>query len=263
MSSSSVHNHTTYARGSVRLLGIALNVYIYLTDGVLVDTGPSSLRKTFVPFFREHAIDQVVLTHHHEDHAGNTDFLTEKNIPVYINSTATGICRQPAKLPLYRQIFWGGRKGFAALPLPGAIQGQRHTWQVIDTPGHSFDHIALLNPETGALFTGDLFVSPKTKIIMETENIPETMSSLRKLLELDFGTVYCGHCGVVERGRELLSMKLNFLENLTGQVMKLHDQGWTVKEINKKLFPQKPPLTYISLGQWSSRHIIGTIIGQG
>lgn len=238
------------------------NVFVYLVDGILIDTGPASAQNELIPFYKESNIDFVCLTHSHEDHSGTGSWI-EKNlgIPIYAHEKAIAICRQPGDYPLYRQELWGKREGFHTEPLKDAIQSKHYTWQIIDTPGHSQDHVALFNKETGVLFTGDLYVSPKTKIIMDTESIPETMESIRRVLTYDFDDLFCGHAGYVKEGKSLLQMKLDHLENVSGEIIHRYKLGQTMQEITDGLFPKKYPLIAQSDHEWDSLHIVRSVIG--
>ena len=85
------------------------------------------------------------------------------------------------------------------------------------------------------------------------------MRSISSLLKEDFGTLYCAHAGVVEKGRRMIENKLDYLENLQGEAQRLHRKGMSVREIEKKFF--KPQfLTYFSGSEWSPRHIISSMI---
>jgi len=254
------HHGVTYAGGTVKLFGSRLNIYVYVMDGLLVDTGPSRFVADYINFFRAQPIEQVVLTHFHEDHSGNAPWLDKQGIPVYIHHVSVPLCLESARLPLYRRLFWGKRGPFKAQPLGDTLQTPRKKWRVLEVPGHSFDHIALYDSSEGALYTGDLFVAPKTKIIMRFENIHQIIRSLRVLLQYDFSTVYCGHAGVVENGRELVAQKLEHLEALKEEVLELHRQGMSIGAIIKKKYPKTAPLTYISGKEWASEHIIRSII---
>lgn len=39
------------------------SVYLYLTDGMLVDTGPQNMLAVLIPFFEQHHFESIVLTH--------------------------------------------------------------------------------------------------------------------------------------------------------------------------------------------------------
>lgn len=256
----SEHHGVVCSGATVKLFGTKLDVFSYLADGILVDTGPSRFAREFTEFFKSRPVSHVVLTHHHEDHSGNAAWLEQQGVPVYTHPGAIDICREPARLPLYRHFFWGGREKFSPLPVPGNLEGKKEAWQVIEAPGHTSDHVVLYSPALGALFTGDLFVIPKTRLLLRSESIPEIIRSLRVMLTKDFRFLYCGHAGAVENGREMIKMKLEYLENLTGEVLELYRRGLSVRDINRRIFSKTLLLTYISGKEWSSEHIVRSII---
>ncbi|WP_397540168.1 MBL fold metallo-hydrolase [Rummeliibacillus pycnus] len=247
--------------GTLSFQGVTLNVYSYVTDGILIDTGGKRLQKQFAPFLLEQDYDQAWITHHHEDHTGGAAFIMEtRNVPVFIHKMSIEEAKGKPDYPLYRQLFWGRRKAFEALPFSDTMKSRSATWDIIETPGHSNDHLAFLNRQTGQLFTGDLYVTPKTKVIMQDESIPTIINSLERVLTYDFEDVFCQHAGLVQNGRKLLIQKKEYLEDIQHQVLKLHDEGYSNKEIQQKLFPRKYPITTFSSGDWDSLHIIESVL---
>ncbi|MCL6478914.1 MAG: MBL fold metallo-hydrolase [Peptococcaceae bacterium] len=258
-----VHRGVTVFQSKVSLLGLgALKVFWFYYDGNLIDTGPSRLVKELASFLQNKQVDRVLLTHFHEDHSGNAAWLQrERNVPVLINPLAVGVCKEDAQLPLYRRYFWGSRRKFDPQPLGEAVEYEGGRLEVIASPGHSHDHVCFLDRKRGCVFTGDLFVTPKTRTIMRYESIPEIIKSIRRLLAEDFDTLYCAHSGVVENGHEMMAAKLRYLEQIREEVLSLHRRGMSIEAIDKKIFIKPQPLTYISSGEWSSRHIVRSIIG--
>ncbi|WP_018084590.1 MBL fold metallo-hydrolase [Desulfurispora thermophila] len=247
--------------GQLGFLGTRLQVFLYLVDGLLIDSGPSRLQKSIAVFCEQHKPELIVHTHFHEDHTGNTAFLCRQHgIPAYIHKSALEICRQKARLPLYRRLFWGSRPAFEPQPLGETISGRTIDWEVIPTPGHSHDHVVLLDKQHGRLFSGDLYLHHKTRVVMRPENMPRLMRSLRHLLSKDFDTIYCAHAGVVKNAHRLIQQKLAHLEELQEQVRQLSARGLNIKQINRKLFPQTPTITYVSSGEWSSLHIVRSLL---
>ena len=53
---------------TVSRMGNELEVSVYLIDGLLIDTGPYRKREELIALFEQRSIEQVILTHHHEDH---------------------------------------------------------------------------------------------------------------------------------------------------------------------------------------------------
>ncbi len=254
-------NGVSFLNGEVKFQGVALNVYSYVVDGVLVDTGSQSLRKHFESFIDAADFDQVMITHFHEDHTGCAAYVEKtKKLPIYINEKTIDYCAQRADYPLYRQLFWGRRKPFRAQPMPKTFMSRNATWDVIDTPGHAHDHKAFLNRETGQLFTGDLFINEKTRVILTEESVPTIIQSLERVLTYDFQDVFCNHKGFVEDGRHALERKLNNLLALQQDVLTLHQQGNPAEIICNQLFPRKYPITKFSGGEWDSIHIVTSIV---
>jgi len=243
--------------------GSAGKVFAYLVDGMLIDTGPQSLETDFISYYTDHPFDLVALTHSHEDHSGTASWVqTNTNVPIYVHKKGIKICAQPCMYPKYRQATWGVRNEFRAMPLGEVIHSRSQEWQVIYTPGHAEDHVSFLNKDTGQLFSGDLFVSPKTKVIMRSESIPVIMNSLQTLLTYDFGSIYCSHSGYIQNGKEMMKQKLEHLEFLCGEVKRYHKEGFSIREINEKLFPKKYPIVDISEGEWDSMHIVASILSE-
>lgn len=238
-------------------------VFAFLVDGMLIDTGPDNLEQALVSIYDQIDFDLVALTHNHEDHTGTANWIQDNfEVPIYLHPNGIELVKEAGSYPEYRQKTWGQRKPFDALPLGDKIRSRTLEWKVIYTPGHADDHVAFLNEETGRLFTGDLFVSPKTKVLMATESIPVIMDSLRKLLSYEFTSIFCSHAGYFEDGRKMLEMKLSYLENLVAEVKGLHEAGLSVSNINSKLFPVKFPIIEFSEGEWDSVHVITSILDE-
>ncbi|RXJ04540.1 MBL fold metallo-hydrolase [Anaerobacillus alkaliphilus] len=256
-------NGVQMGNGTISFRGVTLNVHSFFLDGVLIDTGAKSLDRFFKSFFSELDIKKVVITHFHEDHTGCASYLQEDlQKPVFMDDAKLQSCTNKADYPLYRQLFWGRRKPFYAEVIGEIFYSQKAKWQVIKTPGHAIDHLAFLNDETGQLFTGDLYCQKKTKVVLRDESVPMIINSLKRILTYDFGDVFCSHAGYLSDGRTALEEKLEYLLELEGNILKLHDEGKGLREINRELFPKKHAVSYFSSGEWDSFHIVKSIIAQ-
>lgn len=254
-------NNVHYINGVISMGPVSLNVHAFHTDGLLIDTGAASLFSEFKKFFDTADFDQVVLTHHHEDHSGGAHYVQDKyNISIWMHPHLIEECSKRAKYPFYRKAFWGVRKPFKAKPLGDTLKSRTSSWKVIETPGHAIDHVALINEQTGQLFSGDLYVHPETKLILSNESIPEIINSLERLLTYDFGEMFCCHAGYVDNGPKALRRKHNYLTSLRDEIQYLAEKGYSKKEIHKMVFPRRYPITYFSFGEWNSKHIVSSIL---
>ena len=149
-----------------------------------------------------------MLTHSHEDHSGNAAWIQQqKGIPIYVHRDSVSLCTKDGEYPFIDR-HYGERPAFIAQPLGTTLQTKSATWDVIETPGHTTDHVSFYNRETGAMFTGDLYIQTKTKVVLDEENIVHTLASLKKILNYDFQEVYCCHAGFLADGRARIQEKL-------------------------------------------------------
>ncbi len=247
--------------GTVAVKGIALNVHSFSVDGVLIDTGSRTLASEFQPFLLKQDVDQVVLTHHHEDHTGNVAYLQHsRSLPVLMHPLKIAYCERKADYPLYRRLYWGKRAPFKAQPLLNQFDSRNASWKVIETPGHAADHVAMINTETGQLFSGDLYVNERVKVILRDENMPQLIQSIQRVLSHDFEEMYCCHAGYVKDGRSALVRKLNNMLELQGKILRLYQEGQSEKQIHQLLYPKTYPIRWYSFGEWDSTHIIRSFI---
>ena len=103
------HNgHVQSAQGKVAIQGFGMSVYSFFVDGLLIDTGSNSLAQEFQSFFSPLSIEQIALTHSHEDHAGNVAWLQQqKDVPIYLHRDSLTRCETVGDYPMYRQALWG------------------------------------------------------------------------------------------------------------------------------------------------------------
>ncbi|HWP96517.1 MAG TPA: MBL fold metallo-hydrolase [Syntrophomonadaceae bacterium] len=237
-----------------------MNVFYYLVDGLLIDTGPSSLASISIGFFNSHTINQVFLTHLHEDHAGMAFWMHEnKQTPVYLHPGSIEEALREPDLAQYRLDLWGKRRAFQAVPAPPTISTGKHLFQVIDTPGHCRCHNVLYEQKQGWLFSGDLLTNLKPASVFYEEDLGEMLLSIKKLLDFDIGTVFCTHRGIFNNGRELLVRKLNYLLQLQERIRDLRAQGLNDEDINHRLFPRSNRLEGALGEDFSSYYIVHTL----
>ena len=107
----------TVGKTLASLFGTAIPYHLYFVDGLLVDTGPRSLRREIAPFLQTLPIEQVALTHIHEDHCGLASDLAGRGLPILCPAGSVEEAAREGRLPLYRRLIWGRRPAFPASPL--------------------------------------------------------------------------------------------------------------------------------------------------
>lgn len=253
-----IKKHDVLCLGSkASLLGTSIPVWTYLVDGLLLDTGPFSLRKDFVPFYQEQSIEQAALTHYHEDHCGLAQWLqANKQTRILMPAQSLHLAAQKARLPLYRRLFWGKRQPFQASALPREINSGKYCLQVIPAPGHTQDHVVFLEQNQGWLFSGDVFVLARPELGFWEEDITALLQTLEHLAGLDFQILFCSHSGPQVQGRQLLRQKMDYLLQVQEKARELKNQGWSIKRIVSSIFPRKRAVEFITKGEWSRKNLI-------
>lgn len=198
----------------------------YLVDGLLVDTGLHHARTVLLEHLQQNPPTQLVLTHHHEDHAGNAELIRRHfSVPAYAHSLCVERLHQRVKMLPYRHLIWG-RAPKPKLQVVGTeLETAHHRFKVLPTPGHCRDHIVLLEPDQGWLFSGDLFLGQHIRYFRANEDMTTMIASIKQVLQHDFEQLFCAHRPVFSAGHKALENKLDFLQNLRGEVSLLLQQG--------------------------------------
>src|SRR5690625_7748381 len=101
------------AQLTISLAGQKLNVSIFMIDGLLIDTGPTTKRADLIRLLTDWKLTEVILTHHHEDYTVLAYWIQQhKKTPIYIHEYGVIDCEKKAKLPLYHRAYGVSRKTF-------------------------------------------------------------------------------------------------------------------------------------------------------
>jgi len=240
-----------------------MHVHVYYIDGLLIDTGHSHASKEVLRQVGELAVNQIFITHHHEDHSGNLNRLQAHfDCPAYASEACCELMKKPPKISLAQHIFWGNRPpNHQLIPHKKTIHTDKYNFQIIPIPGHASDMVALYEADKKWLFSADLYVHYYINYFMENESVIQQIESIKRILELDFEVLFCAHNPKLTGGKALLEKKLIFFENFYAQVSELYEKGYTVTQIFKQLnFKENYYIKFLSHGNLSKINMVKSVI---
>lgn len=238
--------------------GINTQFIVYRLGDTLIDAGPSNQWKYLQDFLNESPVEQLLLTHHHEDHSGNAQRIATK-FSILPKAPALGQEKlaKGYKTPVLQKMVWGS-------PLPVKTQALSEKEALSDgsvvvpvhTPGHAKDLTVFFLPEQKYLFSGDLYISRKLKMLRIDENLQQLVDSLKKVLALDFQTVFCPHAGVIEDGKAALQEKLNYILNLCETAQKMKKEGLDLEVITDNILGKEMLTSRLTRGNFCKKNLI-------
>jgi glyoxylase-like metal-dependent hydrolase (beta-lactamase superfamily II) len=132
----------------------------YWVDGLLIDTGPRCAAPELLKVLSQLPVNQIVVTHSHEDNIGGLEDIHAhfRHAPIYASYRALQVIQEPTRLrlQLYRRLVWGVPKAIKQVraldDVDNTLRTSAYTFRIIETPGHSRDHISLFEPTQRWLF---------------------------------------------------------------------------------------------------------------
>ena len=237
------------------LFGELFTAIIY--DGIAIDPGSPKMRRSLARHLRQVKlkITKVVATHAHEEHIGNLNWLSEvTGAPVYVSEMTARFLTPFTKLPWVRATIIGQPPNLKQPyhRLGETVDSDSGLLQVIPTPGHCDDHIALYDPKEKVLLAGDAFMGSYFATPNPDVDSRKWLLSLERLMELDIEILVEGHGhihtlradipnfpGVVirEDPKVAISQKLDYSRWLREQIAAGFEEGLPVRVIEASCFP--------------------------
>jgi glyoxylase-like metal-dependent hydrolase (beta-lactamase superfamily II) len=226
------------------------NATAYLIRGklktVLIETGASrsngAIREAMAELgLSPEDLDAVIVTHIHLDHSGGAGLLLEQcpNATLYVHEKGAPHLADPEKLIAGSRAVYGDSFDHYFAPVVPVLEDRIHpladndtldigdgrVLQMLESPGHALHHMAVFDPESRGIFTGDAAgiyyhalerdygVKVALPSTTPTQFDPDaTRATLDRMLSLDPARLYYTHFGMAQPAKELLASTKNWLD---------------------------------------------------
>ena len=232
------------------------DVSAYSLCGVLVDTAFPGVRPEILDAARTLAPRGVVVTHWHDDHAGNVPALVAAGLSMAMHVHCEAALRRRPPIRAYRHAVWGRTPRLTA-PL---MQFDTAPLQLIDTPGHTTDHIVAWDPERRIMASGDLFLGVKVRVAHSHESPARLVRSLRTVVALEPRLLLDAHRGPVFNATSALRSKIAWLDETIGRIATLAVHGVNASEIRRQVLGSEPFVGVISTGEYSKESFVHAVL---
>ena len=241
---------------SWRSAAMGYSVCVFLVRDQLVDTGFPGARRDVARLIDERRPRGVIVTHQHEDHAGNVDLVARRGLPIAMaRATEDALRAGEANVGLYRRACWGTMPRlttrFEAYEPSGL--------ELIPTPGHSPDHHVVWEADRGTLFSGDLFLGVKVRVARPMEDPRALARSLRRAAALQPRVVLDAHRGVVPNGAGALAAKAAWLDEVIGVIDAHIARGWSDRAITRAVLGREDVVALVSGGDLSRANFVRAV----
>ena len=232
------------------------SVFVFLVRDQMIDTGFPGARNAVAQLLDARRPRGVIVTHQHEDHAGNLELVARRGVPVAMARVTEDALRVgEARVGLYRRACWG-----TMAPLRAAIEPHEPTGlELIATPGHSPDHHLVWDAERETLFGGDLFLGVKVRVARPMEDPRALARSARRAAALRPRRFLDGHRGAVPNGADALRAKADWLEETIGAIDERIARGWSDRAITRAVLGREDLVYVVSRGDLSRLNFVRAV----
>ena len=236
---------------------MGLTVSAYSVRGALVDTGFHDVRADLHQWIDANRVDGAIVTHYHEDHAGNVESLAARALPMWIPPATLEKVRAPERIFWYRRCCWGSQPPLVSPVVPFA----HPSLELIHTPGHSNEHHIVWDAERETVFGADLFLGVKVRVThpWPREDVRAQIASIRKVIALNPQRYFDGHRGPVPDPVAQLTAKADWTEETVQRIDALIDRGDGDDEIAKAIFGGEDKWSLVTSYDYSRRNYVGSV----
>jgi len=240
---------------SVAGRGIGIDVSAYVVRGVMIDTGFVRARDLLLQAVQALDVRAAIVTHWHEDHAGNVAALAARGTALLLRTDTEAILRAFPRLELYRRVVWGS---------PTSLSAPIHEPDLADlvcvhTPGHSRDHQIVWDASTRTAFTGDLWLGVRARTVHSTEDPYAIVESLRAVRALSPDRMFDAHRGLITPAVDALDRKIDWLSATLATIESRIQAGDDDGTIVRRVLGGEDAAAIVSGGHYSRRNLIRTV----
>lgn len=240
-----------------RLAG--LDVSAYVVRGVMVDTGFHHARRAMRELLPTLGLRGAIVTHWHEDHAGNVSLLAERGVPLLVRADTESTLRERPHIQLYRRAVWGHPPALVA-PIVGFASVD---FECLHMPGHSPDHQVVWDRETGTLFSGDLWLGVRSRVMHAAEDPYAIVESLRRASALAPDRMFDAHRGPVDSPGRALQARADWLEETIATITRRVADEWSDADIVKRVLGGEERAAIVSRGEYARANLVKAVRRRG
>jgi glyoxylase-like metal-dependent hydrolase (beta-lactamase superfamily II) len=190
-------------------------------------------------------IQEIVLTHGHEDHIGGARSIVERY-------GALKVSKRP----------WVGvdeQHEVAITPIGegSVVRTEGATLRAIHAPGHAEDHLCFVLEEEGAIFSGDNVLGVGTTVIpSEGGDLVQYLNSLDRLLAQNPAAIYPAHGPLIPDGKAKIREYIAHRQKREDQILSALGEGpLAVSEIVARIYVGYPASLHWAAGESVGSHL--------
>ena len=248
-----------------RSRAVGYSVSAFLVRGVLIDTGYPAAAGDMRRALTELRPQAVVVTHHHEDHAGNAALAAALGLPLAMPEETLATLRAGERgIGLYRQVTWGRIHPLRApLVRLGDDALRAYGLELLPTPGHSSDHHSVWDAERRVLYGGDLWLGIRVRVARPLEDPRAHVASLRRAAALQPAVLLDAHRGPVDDPVAALLAKADWMSEAIARIEQRACEGVPERTLVREVLGAEDPVAVASFGDLSKRNFVRAVLRRG
>ncbi|MBN2230375.1 MAG: MBL fold metallo-hydrolase [Candidatus Thorarchaeota archaeon] len=236
-------------------------VYAFLVRDALFDAGCANAIDEIREFARKNEINDVYITHSHEDHCGCCTVF-EKTASIFATPATQEILRKP---PFYGEFFnyvWGQPEPVSDLTdLPKTFSIGDLRFEVVPVPGHTMEMVGFYEPEKKWFFSADAVPLPsKKRIAMPDENIPQMVATMEKILTMDIDILFDSHRGAIHSPQKHIQTRIDYIIEIQQKAKELHESGKSIEEMQQILELEGPWYLELTKGRFGIDFFLKSVL---